>query len=406
MRFARALLAIGVVLALTAGCGDGSGPGGKGQLLLSSIVAAGNKSCGLTEGGTLLCWGMPLSQYVCDDVAQLGPACVRRPIVVADSSRLRLHGLVAGGLHGGFCGLDPIGNPWCLGSLLVDIDGVYSFPDTLGMLASGVTISSLAMGTGHICGIGPGGSAYCWGDHDGARRGDYGPYLGTGTDFVPNQVSGGGGFTALAATYSGSCGVQQPSQYILCWGYDSLLGHPALVGDSNPDHCGFFAPCSTTPSPTGGFHQYSAVVSGGAHSCGLEAAGAVYCWGFNYSGQIGSGDTTYAAAPVLIPLPHAAVALFAGPAQSCARLSSGEYYCWGDNTSGVFGSGPVQLLAPTHMAQLERLASLSFGDAHACGLTSAGVAYCWGANDSGQLGTGDSAAHNRPYPVVRPTASS
>ncbi|MEO8138242.1 MAG: hypothetical protein ABI742_01290 [Gemmatimonadota bacterium] len=406
MRIPRALLAVAVVVAAAEACADGNGPGGKETLTLNTIVAAGNKSCGLTEGGTLLCWGMPLNQYVCDDPGQSGPACVRRPMVVADSSRLLLHGLIAGGFYGGFCGLDPLGDPWCLGSLLVDIDGIYSFPDTLGMLASGLTISSLAMGTGHICGLGPGGNVYCWGDHDGARRGDYGPYFGTGTDFVPNQVSGGGGYTALAATYSATCGVQQPSQYILCWGYDSLLGHPAIVGDSNPDHCGFFAPCGMNPSATGGFHQYSAVVSGRAHSCGLEAAGAVYCWGFNFSGQVGTGDTSFAAAPVAIPLPHAATALFAGPAQSCARLSSGELYCWGDNTSGVFGSGPVQFVSPTHMAQLEQLVSLSFGDGHACGLTMAGVAYCWGANDSGQLGTGDAVPHDRPFSVARPIASS
>ena len=38
------------------------------------------------------------------------------------------------------------------------------------------------------------------------------------------------------------------------------------------------------------------------HSCGLDAAGAVYCWGGNASGELGNDSFVPSAVPVLVGL--------------------------------------------------------------------------------------------------------
>jgi serine/threonine-protein kinase len=75
-------------------------------------------------------------------------------------------------------------------------------------------------------------------------------------------------------------------------------------------------------------------------------AGKANCWGANAKGQLGTGDTSAATAPVEVNLPTGTVVfdVVAGISFSCAlTLPQGSseadsVYCWGNNTSGQVGT--------------------------------------------------------------------
>jgi alpha-tubulin suppressor-like RCC1 family protein len=389
MAHLRQLVAPLLLVAVMVACNDSNDPSGEKPFILSEVVATGQSSCGLTPGGSLYCWGLPLTVYgLCDT------NCVLRPRLVLDSTQRRLHGL-AGGQAGIVCGLDPNGRIWCGGQLLTDID-IVQMMNPFDDLVGPEPMTQVSVGSGHICGIGASGAAYCWGDHDGARRGDYGSHFGTGTDFIANMVSTPGNLVSLSTTFGSTCGVVGNGASTVCWGWGPLLGNPAAPIDTAQGNCGFFAPCSRDPVPLSGGHQFSKVVSGGRHSCGLELAGGVYCWGFNDVGQLGTGDTISHAGPLSISLPAAATELSAGGSRTCAFLSSGETWCWG------LLSTPDQITAPTRLTGSRHFSTVSLANGHACGLTAKGEAYCWGANESGQLGTGNTSYSGSPRAVLPP----
>jgi alpha-tubulin suppressor-like RCC1 family protein len=53
----------------------------------------------------------------------------------------------------------------------------------------------------------------------------------------------------------------------------------------------------------GGTGLLSGIVSiaaGNSHTCALSATGAVYCWGYNPSGQLGNNSTMSSYVPVQV----------------------------------------------------------------------------------------------------------
>lgn len=77
-----------------------------------------------------------------------------------------------------------------------------------------------------------------------------------------------------------------------------------------------------------------AVDAGETSSCGLDAAGAAFCWGTNYKGELGDGTTTNSLLPVAVArgeLPSDATfttVTMAGD-HACALTQAGRPYCWG-----------------------------------------------------------------------------
>jgi hypothetical protein len=70
-------------------------------------------------------------------------------------------------------------------------------------------------------------------------------------------------------------------------------------------------------------HPLVELVSGPAHVCGLDAAGAIHCWGNNDWGQLGDGTDAVRLAPVAVASADTFVALATGSAHTCALTAAG-----------------------------------------------------------------------------------
>jgi hypothetical protein len=149
------------------------------------------------------------------------------------------------------------------------------------------------------------------------------------------------------------------------------------------------------------------------HTCAI-AAGTVYCWGYNGSGQLGNGNTTNQSSPVAVAgtLAGKTVTTLTTRASGTCALAAGTVYCWGYNGFGQVGNGnttnqssPVAvagvLVGKTVTALSHSSGTLSSngGYDHTCAIA-AGTVYCWGYNLYGQLGNGNTTNQSSPVAVA------
>ena len=156
--------------------------------------------------------------------------------------------------------------------------------------------------------------------------------------------------------------------------------------------------------------EYTAVDPGGAHSCGLVAGGAIYCWGGNWSGQLGDGSTdSHGRTPRRIAGQSTYASISVGTGHACGLTESGEAHCWGSNPRGELGSftsgvcGSAESMEPCSDVPVPvggalRFTSISVGAGHTCAVGTDEFVYCWGWNLFGQLGTGT--MDDSPTPVA------
>lgn len=153
------------------------------------------------------------------------------------------------------------------------------------------------------------------------------------------------------------------------------------------------------------------VVAGERNACALFENGALYCWGTNQHGQVGSGNVgTIEPLPVRVladasgnPL-AGVVEVVAGSESLCARLASGDVLCWGGDAKGSLGDDPAVTPStgiPVKVALDVPAKQLSAWGFDVCALGNDGYAYCWGYDGVAQLPSGFVPAKQQGGPFKR-----
>jgi alpha-tubulin suppressor-like RCC1 family protein len=238
------------------------------------------------------------------------------------------------------------------------------------------------------------GSVTCWGDNRFGQlgAGDKTPHdratVALGGIAKVFLPAGDGDITSDRAVFG--CGITTDNA-LYCWG-DNRFGQLG-TGDTA---------VRLVPEKIGGLvGDVSRATNGAGHACAQMADGTLYCWGTNASGQLGTGDTTTHSAPVKIDIPVAVDRLSAGGNFTCARGGDSSLWCFGANEHGQLGVGnTTQQLKPANVTTLQgQVVRVATGADHTCVYTADNAMWCWGDNSAGQLGTGDTIAHPTPVKI-------
>ncbi|MFT3766507.1 MAG: hypothetical protein QM820_13490 [Minicystis sp.] len=373
--------------------GDGSlgqtaQPGAEGPLLMPAqvgtdtdwkTIASGLRfGCGLRADNRIYCWGNASRAAL-----GIGFASDRSDptLVGADTDWADVDVQLDDG-----CAIKTNGDLYCWGRNVLGTlgDGTTITRTAPTQIGTGKTWKRIALGRTHTCGIATSNGTdgvYCWGA-DG--NGEQGNGTGTMAQLTPSSLSAVAGaptsWTAIAAGFNHTCAVGDNGT-LWCWGRNN----GGQLGDNST---------TTRQAPVqvvlAGVTDWVDVAASADYTCGLRSTGALYCWGANGSGQLGTGDMT----SVSVPTPIGAgnwQAIAAGQTHTCAVAKGGKLFCWGVNTSGQIGQGNTAspVLMPTQVGTDTDWARPLLGQgASTCALKTNGDLYCWGAGSYGQLGVG------------------
>ncbi len=239
----------------------------------------------------------------------------------------------------------------------------------------------VAAGAEHTCAIASAeGSLWCWGKDEDGQLGDGTPGV---YRQLPAPVEGGPTerWSGAAAGGYHTCGISAGSMW--CWGFD----YSGQLGDG-PN-------AADKPNPTpvaGGFTDWLSVTAGDVHTCGIRVGGRLYCWGGGDHGQLGLDDIEPRDAPTPVPGPGGRTWLqvSAGMEHTCAILDDQTLWCWGDNGQGETGQPLTVGLydIPTLVDDTYQWVRVVAGRAHSCGQTDDDRIFCWGFDEWGALGDG------------------
>jgi alpha-tubulin suppressor-like RCC1 family protein len=289
-------------------------------------------------------------------------------------------------------------------------------------------VSAIAEGGSFSLALDTDGDVYAWGNNTlgqlGNGAGDTGgscaPNLPTDVcDYTPVEVKltniiGGQAVEAIAAEGNGGL-VLTSKGAIYAWGSTDYgqLGNGALTGDACAGECQDVALAVTLP----GGVTFQAIAGGGDYALAETTAGALYGWGDNSWGELGTGsyvgDTPAQDGPcngncwwlpVAVTLPQGVTVggVSAGYNSSIALSSTGAVYGWGDTTDAELGTTSGNACSSneassvcndlpgvlTNLPGQVTVSEVSAGYQYDLAVTSAGAVFAWGATANGELGDG------------------
>lgn len=289
---------------------------------------------------------------------------------------------------------DPIGDePGEMPPPAIDIGGTVKSLSTIGVL--------------HQCAIMEDDQVKCWGNNEFGN-------LGIGDTRTRGLVAGdfplaetpiGGNVLKLIYPLNATCALMSDFS-VKCWGALGYLSS-GITDEAVGDEPNEMPPVDLPVVPdewrvtdlSHGFGAGSICVV--AEYIENNAQG-IFCWGNNFSGQLGTGDTeNLGDDPGELPgkrvnqLGKQIKKVYVGGFGTCLLASDERAYCWGSGSSERPSMGPDFVtphgdesgeLAPKQLDLGGSIQQLALGLFHSCALMSDGEVKCWGYNANGELG--------------------
>jgi cysteine-rich repeat protein len=265
----------------------------------------------------------------------------------------------------------------------------------------------------HSCALLDDGSVKCWGYNENGQlglgdtqlRGQAPNQMGSNLPVV-NLGTGRRAKVIAVGTYH-TCAILDDGA-VKCWGanFGALgLGDHQDRGDG-PNEMGDDLPVVNL----GTGRTAKAIATGDTYTCAILDDDTVKCWGANFNGQLGLGDTQPRGAgpsemgddlPVVnLGTARTAKAIAVGTSHTCALLDDDTVKCWGQNTHGQLGLADVQdrgdglnemgdHLPVVSLGTARTAKAITLGAYHTCTLLDDDTVKCWGQNTYGQLGLGN-----------------
>lgn len=369
------------------------------------LTAGSSHTCAIMTSGSMYCWGYNGSGQLGAITGNTNSDSIAALVRDGDKpAAMNFVTVSAGSNH--TCGITADSLAYCWG---------YNGNGQLGtgtnanavtpvLVSGGLKFKSIAAGSNHTCAVTGNGSTvatknqvYCWGYNNSGAVGDSGSASSLTTpvrvkwpDALKNGASGDTGVKVLQVTtgYQHTCAIIATGA-AYCWGYNYF----GQLGDGAVLTSGGNGANRLAPGSAAGAFTWSSISAGSYHTCGVRSTGAIYCWGYNYYGQLGDNTggifstADNKSSPALVSaLSWQSVS--AGSYHTCGILSSGGGYCWGNNGSSQVGVGSATTTfnTPQELSGGLVFTNISSGGSHSCGRTATGM-YCWGSGSSGQLGS-------------------
>jgi hypothetical protein len=271
----------------------------------------------------------------------------------------------------------------------------------------------VSAGGSHTCAILDNASLKCWGNNAFGRLG-----LGNTTNVGDNPLEmgnnlptvnlGTGRTATVVTTGTGHTCAIMDNGNVKCWGNNAAgalgLGDTTTRGDGAGEMGGNLPVVALGTGRTA-----VALTAGNGHTCAILDNGTVKCWGMNFDGQLGLGDTNHrgdGAGEMGNSLPavnlgtgRTATAITAGSDHTCALLDNGRVKCWGSGMTGRLGQGDTtdrgdgagemgNNLPAVELGTGRTATAVTAGSDHTCATLDNGDRKCWGTGENGALGQG------------------
>lgn len=290
------------------------------------------------------------------------------------------------------CAIDSTGNAWCWGGngngQLAQPSGFISFSATplqVDKTPLGANkFASISLGSSHTCALDTAGKAWCWG------YGEFGQ-IGNGLDNtfqVPTAVTmpSGRTFVGIVAGADFTCALDQ-LHAVWCWGLNGVGQLGSAGGNALvPRKVGLSAGTSIME-----------LWANEESACALDATNLLLCWGSNDPVvELAAAGAPYQPAAVsLAPIPasRTPVHLEWSDSHACVLDSVGDAWCWGYDKFGQLGDSPARFNQDlpslvVRSADSPRFEAIGTGEYFTCAIDAEGSTYCWGSNSSGPMGNG------------------